>query len=548
MANLKVAVVNSSSVLSDDEVLPVVNALQRQVAEDFAPAWGIDADLTFVPHGQTPAPDAWWLVLADDSDQAAALGYHETTDAGKPLGYVFARTAAQDNVQWSITASHELLEMLADPEINLTVFVQSSAIAGTLYAYEVCDACEADQHGYEIDGVWVSDFVYPAWFESSQRPGSTQFDHTRHLDSPLPTLLPGGYIGSFEVGTGSGWRQVTAMHPARGMRNVVAARGSRRQRRLIGTSLWRSSEALTRPGGGTAAGGGRGSTPRRASLAAHQAHLEDVASERRTRIAAHHQAVRRSRSAAGAPPLNLFADGDSWFDYPLPPFSSVDVMTAVADSGRPTPMVLNLAHHGDEARQTLGLEKRQRLIDALTDRDNGTFDAILFSGGGNDIAGDQFCLWVKERQPGMSPSDGLDMARFRHVLGVIEAAYLELIAVRNKFAPSATIFIHSYDFAIPDARDVCDNVGPWLKPSLDFRGWTNLAEATVIVKTALLEFNALLSGIAQRSGNSVMLVPTQGTLSGVREWANELHPTPDGFRKIAAKFVAALGTKFPGRI
>jgi len=48
--------------------------------------------------------------------------------------------------------------------------------SGVLYAYEVCDACQAKEFGYRIDGTLVSDFVYPAWFESFRKKGSTQFE------------------------------------------------------------------------------------------------------------------------------------------------------------------------------------------------------------------------------------------------------------------------------------------------------------------------------------------------------------------------------------
>jgi hypothetical protein len=213
------------------------------VHRDFAPAWGIDADLVFVPSGTAPPPGTWWLTFLDDSDQASALGYHETTSEGLPMGKIFARTVMQDNVQWTVTASHELLEMLADPEINLTVFVQPTETTGTLYAYEVCDACEADQYGYSIDGTLVSDFVYPAWFETSRTAGSTQFDYASQLQQPVPQLLPGGYIGVFDVGSGSGWRQITAAHShaVKGARSAHAPVGSRRDRRRIARVKWRKS-------------------------------------------------------------------------------------------------------------------------------------------------------------------------------------------------------------------------------------------------------------------------------------------------------------------
>jgi hypothetical protein len=243
MAAIQVAVMNASTILTDEEVSKVVQPLQNQVHGHFFPVWGIDADLVWVAKGDQPPSGAWWLTMLDDADQADALGYHETTDQGLPLGKVFAHTARQDGVNWTITASHELLEMLGDPEINLTVFVQPSDTTGTLYAYEVCDACEADQFGYQIGETWVSDFVYPAWFEPSRATGSTQFDYSNQLNAPVPTLLAGGYIGAFDVGSGSGWHQITAMGhlKVKGARSAHAPKGSRRDRRGRGRNQWRKS-------------------------------------------------------------------------------------------------------------------------------------------------------------------------------------------------------------------------------------------------------------------------------------------------------------------
>ena len=230
MADIKVAVINASSVLTDAEVAAVVPALQTQVTRDFAPAWGVPAEIRFVPTGQKPMAEEWWLVILDNSDTAGALGYHDLTDQGLPLSKVFAGADQTYGVNWTVTASHELLEMLVDPNINLTVFEQGPTGA-RLYAYEVCDACEADDFGYEIDGKLMSDFVLPAWFESFRAPGSTPFDFRNQIDAPL-RLLRGGYIGVNDISSGLGWAQEIA---AKDKMNVRARppEGSRRERRTI---------------------------------------------------------------------------------------------------------------------------------------------------------------------------------------------------------------------------------------------------------------------------------------------------------------------------
>lgn len=237
----QISVINSSTVVSDADVAAAVPDLQTQVSRDFAPAWGIDAAVSFIPKGKKPPAGSWWLVVLDNSDQAGALGYHDLTNDGLPLSKVFAGSDKQYGYNWTITASHELLEMLADPDINLTVFVQSSNKAGVLYAREVCDACEADALGYKIGNTSVSDFVFPSWFESFRKAKSTTFDQQKHLTKPFE-LAAEGYIGAFDVTAGSGWQQIQPSGAAARYANRPPV-GSRRERRATPRDQWQRSAA-----------------------------------------------------------------------------------------------------------------------------------------------------------------------------------------------------------------------------------------------------------------------------------------------------------------
>jgi hypothetical protein len=239
LSPIQISVINESTVVSDNDVAPVVSALQKQVTNDFRPVWGTDAELTIVAKGTQPPSGSWWLVILDDTDQANALGYHDLTSEGLPIGKVFAASDLKAGTSWTVTASHELLEMLADPNINLTVFVENTNTTGILYAYEVCDACEDDSLGYEIDDVVLSDFVYPAWFEAFHAEGSTQFDRMNKMQNPFQ-LLGGGYIGIFNVTSGSGWQQQTAeKRPANLLHRGTV--GTRRERRTIPHDQWLNS-------------------------------------------------------------------------------------------------------------------------------------------------------------------------------------------------------------------------------------------------------------------------------------------------------------------
>lgn len=249
MTQTTISVLNPSTVVSDDEVEALVPVLQKQIVS-FRDSWNTDAELVFVPKDQTPATGSWWISVLDNSDQAGALGYHDVTNEGLPLGKVFAGTDLANGYKVSVTFSHELLEILADPEINRCVFLQKKNGSGVIVAYESCDAVEADALGYDIDGVTVSDFVTPRWFMPGF-PGP--YDFLEHCSKPLQ-LLPGGYISVFDVTKGTGWQQVTAdeavdlqeeADPMARSSARAASRphpGSRRERRRTPRGQWQRSE------------------------------------------------------------------------------------------------------------------------------------------------------------------------------------------------------------------------------------------------------------------------------------------------------------------
>jgi hypothetical protein len=232
-----IALINESSVVPDIELQGWIPSLQTQITDHFAGVWGTDAQLSFVPSQAAPSPDAWQLVVLDDSDEAGALGYHDVTANGLPLGKVFARSELASGGQVSMVCSHELLEMLADPNIDTTVLLSDDTGRIAAFPIEVCDMCEADTYGYEIDGVAVSDFAYPRWFDGRQNPMGIDpgaLDYTGHLSTalsladPSAAILPGGYLGMWTPNTG--WSQLNGSERAADY-DALPRRGSRRERR-----------------------------------------------------------------------------------------------------------------------------------------------------------------------------------------------------------------------------------------------------------------------------------------------------------------------------
>ena len=173
-------------------------------------------------------PDGWWQIsVTDNPDQAGALGYHELTSRGTPLGRVFAGLIYGAECR-AVTLSLKLLEMLADPWIDWC----TQGTDGKIYALEVCDAVESDKLGYEIDGVLVSDFITPAWVESTR---ADRVDFKRRIAKPLECAA-GGYISVLDAA--GGWTQVAA----RDEPSAAIPLGSRIQTRNLGKAEWRRSQ------------------------------------------------------------------------------------------------------------------------------------------------------------------------------------------------------------------------------------------------------------------------------------------------------------------
>lgn len=175
----------------------LVDAMQDYLDLNFVPVWGTPARLQL---SNGFLPKAWAIVFLDDADVANALGYHDLTPEGFPLSKVFVKTSQRYGEKVSVTATHELAEMLVDPAINIV----STGPRGRFYAYEVCDACEALD--FPVRGIPMSDFVYPSWFEGFRAPGSTKFDAMGAIDRPFK-ILRGGYMPIFRCYIGR-WTQI----------------------------------------------------------------------------------------------------------------------------------------------------------------------------------------------------------------------------------------------------------------------------------------------------------------------------------------------------
>lgn len=255
-----------------------------------------------------------------------------------------------------------------------------------------------------------------------------------------------------------------------------------------------------------------------------------------------------------ASPGILVAEGDSWFDYPFH-----DVLDELEDEYGYD--VESVAHRGDTV-EDMAFDEQQRSALArrlrkLADQ-NRTPKALLLSGGGNDIAGEQFSVLLNHER------SGLPVLNEEVVSGLIDR---RLDSSITAFVSSATVFcetffdkkipilLHGYAYPVPDGRGYWGGgwilPGPWLEPGFRRKGHGELGRNIAVTKVLIDRFNLVLSRIARRPGlrRYVRYVRLLDLLSNdpktyKRWWDNELHPTERGFEKIAERFhetLTALG-------
>ncbi len=248
-------------------------------------------------------------------------------------------------------------------------------------------------------------------------------------------------------------------------------------------------------------------------------------------------------------PLQILAEGDSWFDYGVPTFGGSIIPRLEKKIRVP---ILNLAKGGDEVQNMMSVDQRRTLQKHLEQGcpAGGKWDVLLFSGGGNDIVGDRMAVWMREYDPSIQPWQHVSIPHFKPSLNLLKAGYQSLIALRDQYSPETHLVFHTYDCAWPDGRGVCW-LGPWLEPTFKLRRFPKFPGNTAsfeVVKWMLGQFAKLMQGFASKS-RRITVINGQGTLPVQKgSWHNELHPSETGFETHADLFHQKLRQLFPGRV
>jgi hypothetical protein len=198
MLSRHIALVSDTSAIDLSELSAVAAALQKQVVRDFGPIWGITADVAAFPSLEDIPLDYWPIIIQEDLPRPEAAGYHED-DLGEP----YALVRLTDD--WSVTASHEMLEILADPWGRHMIAGPSPIHpeARVKFLVEVCDPCP--DVSYKVNGIAVSDFYTPHFFDPVGTQG-VRYSYTGALTAPRQ-VLKGGYLTWYDPSLRAWWHR-----------------------------------------------------------------------------------------------------------------------------------------------------------------------------------------------------------------------------------------------------------------------------------------------------------------------------------------------------
>lgn len=170
------------------ETTEVAAALQKQVTRDFGPIWGVSAVVSAFGRLEDVPLGYWPIVLQADIGYDGAAGIHLDRNH-QPFALV------EYSKNWSLTASHETCEILADPYGNRLVASDSinpKRPGRVEYLVEVSDPSEDAKFAYSINGILVSDFYTPRYFDPKASTG-VQYSFTGSIKKPRQ-VLRGGYL------------------------------------------------------------------------------------------------------------------------------------------------------------------------------------------------------------------------------------------------------------------------------------------------------------------------------------------------------------------
>lgn len=240
---------------------------------------------------------------------------------------------------------------------------------------------------------------------------------------------------------------------------------------------------------------------------------------------------------------HFLAEGDSWFSFGS--FFGNSLLDALAFETRT--LITQTAMPGDTLSRMADWWRDANFDNLLSGRTAWHFDAILISGGGNDLINA-----MTEREPGrgilkrfnpteppLDTADCVDEDAWSQFDSYLRANFGEISARvrRSRLNAQAPVFVHTYDFATPRACGAGFGRGPWLCAAFQAHNipqtrWIALMEELFgRVRAIVLDLQLPNVHVVDTVGTLERALPTD--LGETRHWINEIHPNAQGYAELA---------------
>lgn len=253
----------------------------------------------------------------------------------------------------------------------------------------------------------------------------------------------------------------------------------------------------------------------------------------------------------------LLAEGDSWFAWAYLGFDvSPSILNALRFDKRTA--TLCYAYSGHTSGDMAAMACSAGFMQELSAR---RFDAVLLSGGGNDLfdALGQGHILQPPVGDADDPANYINRAELDALKHYVTLNYRQILSwrllptSRNKTTP---VLLHTYDYPMPRPAKAKvfgkPAAGPWLLPALEAVGAPEGLRFEIIREIAAGMLDCVRAFDDPLAG--IHVVETAGTLTPASpkakgddaDWVNEIHPNAAGYAKLAAKFkpkLAALGVR-----
>ncbi len=239
----------------------------------------------------------------------------------------------------------------------------------------------------------------------------------------------------------------------------------------------------------------------------------------------------------------VIAEGDSWFSYA----DVIGQLDDPQDKGNPKFQrpwaLLRLEKAGDEVMTILSGVQRAQLRKYF---DRWKLDALLFSGGGNDIIGPDLLPLLRDFTPGCTAQDLVQRSRFERRIRQIQDCYRELLDLLDDAKQTCKIFVNSYDYIVPSNKGAellfgaIKVSGPWVLPQFESRNIPPPLQKEVI-QLLIDNFSIAIDQVAAEPRGMGRLVRVETRNVVKAEWKDEIHPNRKGAMKVAKVFEGALG-------